>query len=96
MTPIDRTVSVFRVSGMLKPVLVAVTVAAIGAFAMPAYARWQDHGHDRDNHQGYHHDWDGGYYRSPPVVYSGPYGGYAYYPPPVVYGPGVGFSIQIH
>ena len=68
-----------------------LAVVAFGTFSAPAYARW----HDRDDHHAYHRDWDGGWYRSPPVVYGGPYGGYGYYPPPVVYGPGVGFSINI-
>jgi hypothetical protein len=64
---------------------------ALGAFATPASADWNgDHG-------GYHHNWNGGYYRAPPVVYGSPYGngyyGSPYYAPPVVYGPAVGISL---
>ena len=40
------------------------------------------------NHGGYHHNWNGGYYRAPPVVYGSPY-----YAPPVVYGPSVGINL---
>ncbi|MDR3440532.1 hypothetical protein [Telmatospirillum sp.] len=78
-----------------------------GFIAGPAEARWGDrddgpphrdgrgdrgdHSRDRDDHRRNRHDWDGGYYRAPPVVYGGPYNnGYGYYPPPVVYGPGIG------
>ena len=64
---------------------------ALGAFAGPANADWNDH------HRGYHHNWNGGYYRAPPVVYGSSYGsgyyGSPYYYPPVVYGPGVGISL---
>ena len=64
---------------------------------MPAYADGDGDG----NHREYRHNWNGGYYEAPPVVYGSPYGGAYYgspyyYPPPVVYGPGIGFSIRIH
>ena len=52
----------------------------------------------------YHHYYNGGYYRAPPVVYGSRYGGAYYgspyyggspyyYAPPVVYGPGIGISL---
>jgi hypothetical protein len=62
---------------------------ALGMFAGSAQARWGD----RDDHRGYDHGYNGGYYRAPPVVYGGPYGGSGYYPPPVVYAPGIGVSL---
>jgi hypothetical protein len=69
---------------------IALTAAiAISAFAGPVWAA-------RDDHRDYHHHWDGGYYRAPPVVYGGPYYNAPYYaPPPVVYGPGIGLNIHI-
>jgi len=64
---------------------------ALGTFAGPANADWDG------NRHGYHHNWNGGYYRAPPVVYGSPYGsgyyGSPYYYPPVVYGPGIGISL---
>lgn len=56
---------------------------ALGVFAS-ANAEWRS-----DNHG---HNWGGGYYRAPPVVYgsaygSGYYGAPGYYAPPVDYGP---------
>lgn len=72
-----------------KPIAAAIgAMLLLGAMASPALARWGD----RDDHRG-RRDWDGGYYRRPPVVYNNGYGyghGYGYYPPPVVYGPSVG------
>ena len=63
---------------MLAPAIVAV----------PAGAEW------RDNHREYHHNWSGGYYRAPPLVYGSQYRssyyGAPYYYPPAVYGPGFG------
>ncbi len=59
----------------------------LGAAASPALARWGD----RDDHREHRHDWNGGYYRAPPVIYGGHYNnGYGYAPPPVVYGPRAG------
>jgi hypothetical protein len=65
---------------------------ALGTFATPASAEWN--GYNR----GYYHNWNGGYYRAPPVVYGSSYdGGYygapSYYGPPVVYGPSVGINL---
>ncbi len=68
----------------------------VGAFAGPASADWR--GRDNRDHN---HNWNGGYYVAPPVVYGSPYGPsyygtpYYYPPPPVVYGPGIGFNVQI-
>ena len=59
----------------------------LGAVASPAFAREGE----REGHRGDRHDWNGGYYRAPPVVYGGYYGGnYGYVPPPIVYGPSMG------
>ncbi len=64
---------------------------SLGAFATPANADWNG------GHRGYHHNWNGGYYRAPPVVYGSSYGssyyGTPYSYPPVVYGPGIGISL---
>ena len=64
---------------------------ALGAFNGPASANWNS---DRG---GYHHNWNGGYYHAPPVVYGSPYGngsyGAPYYAPPVVYAPGIGINL---
>ena len=63
---------------------------AVGTFAAPANAEW-------DGNRGRHHNWNGGYYNAPPVVYGSPYRssyyGPSYYAPPVIYGPGVGISL---
>jgi hypothetical protein len=72
-------------AGLAAGVIVAATVA-LGTFPGSANAEWR-----RDEHRGYHHNWNGGYYRSPPVVYGSP----SYYPPPVVYGPGIGLNFNI-
>jgi len=82
-----------------SPKLAAGAIAAVlslGMFAVPAHAEWDGH------HRGYDHHWNGGYYRSPPVVYGSPYHqsyyGSPYYAPPVVYGPSIGlpgFNIGI-
>jgi hypothetical protein len=66
-------------------------VLALGAFVGTAHAEWRD-----GDHRG--HNWGGGYYRAPPVVYGSPYGSSyygasGYYAPPVVYGPGIGVSL---
>jgi hypothetical protein len=67
------------------------------AFALTALAgsaaaedRRDEHRNQRDNRE-YRHNWNGGYYRSPPVFYGSP----NYYPPPVVYGPGIGLNFNI-
>jgi|SRR5579862_5902542 len=63
---------------------------ALGASATPASADWNN------DHRGYH-NWNGGYYHAPPVVYGSPYGngyyGAPYYAPPVVYAPGIGINL---
>jgi hypothetical protein len=63
---------------------------SLSAPSPPANAEW------RGDHHG--HNWGGGYYGAPPVVYGSPYGnGYygapGYYAPPVVYGPAVGIGL---
>jgi hypothetical protein len=56
-----------------------------------ANAEWDD------NHREHHHNWNGGYYRAPPVVYGSRYHssyyGSPYYYPPVIYGPGFGINL---
>jgi len=83
-----------RLARQLTAGIVFSALAAFGAFAGSAVAddHWRgNRGHDRN--------WNGGYYRAPPVVYGSPYGrtyyGTPYYAPPVVYGPAPGFSINI-
>jgi hypothetical protein len=72
--------------------LAVSALLALGAFATSANA-------DGYNHDGnYHHNWNGGYYRAPPVVYGSSYGNSyygapGYYAPPVVYGPSVGIGL---
>lgn len=64
------------------------------AFAMAAFggdAAAQDRRYQHRDQREYRHNWNGGYYRSPPVIYGSPY----YYPPPVVYGPGIGLNFNI-
>jgi hypothetical protein len=94
MTWIIETKSRRRLSAKLAAGLVISAMLALGTTAAPAYAGNRDH-------REYHHNWNGGYYNAPPVVYGSPYGGAYYgspyyYPPPVVYGPSVGFSFRIH
>jgi len=89
MTWIIGTKSHRRLSARLVGGIAIVALLAFSAFA-PANAEW------RNDNRG--HNWGGGYYRAPPVVYGSPYGnGYygapGYYAPPVVYGPGVGVSL---
>ncbi len=73
----------------------AVVVAGICAGQALAQGRGNDKGNHWDNRR-YHHDWNGGYYRAPPIIYSAPrYAAPYYYPPPVIYGPGPGFTLQI-
>ncbi len=84
----------------------ARTVAGIAGFLAiltaglcAGQALAQGRGNDRGNHwnnRRYQHDWNGGYYRAPPIIYGSPrYGSPYYYPPPVIYGPGPGFTLQI-
>jgi hypothetical protein len=78
-------------SPKLAAVAVVSAVLSLGTFAEPASADWDGH------HRGGHHNWNGGYYRAPPVVYGSPYGssyyGSSYYAPPVVYGPSIGVGL---
>jgi len=76
---------------------IALAVAAFGALATPASARWEGDGRwhedtrwqDNSRHYGYE-------YRAPPVVYGTPYN-YGYYAPPIVYdtAPGINFNVRI-
>jgi hypothetical protein len=91
MTRIIDTTSKRRLSAKFAGGAAIAALLALGAFATPASADW-----DRD-HRGGYHNWNGGYYGAPPVVYGSPYGngyyGSPYYAPPVVYGPGVGINL---
>jgi hypothetical protein len=91
MTHIIDTAPKRRLSAKLAAGIAVSALLALGAFATPASADW-DH-----DHGGYHHNWNGGYYHAPPVVYGSPYGngyyGSPYYAPPVVYGPGIGINL---
>jgi hypothetical protein len=91
MTCISNTPSKRRRSAKLAAGIAISAVLAFGAFAVPANAEWDGH------HRGYDHNWNGGYYQAPPVVYGSQYGygyyGSPYYAPPVVYGSGVGISL---
>ena len=68
---------------------VVFAALGVGTLVGTADAQWNGY------HRNYRHNWNGGYYRAPPVVYGSPYG-YSYYgapnyyPPPVIYGPGIG------
>jgi len=90
MTHIIDANSKRRLSAKFMAGVAISAILALGAFAAPANADW-------DGHHGYYNNWNGGYYRSPPVVYGSPYGegyyGSPYYAPPVVYGPSVGISL---
>lgn len=91
MTQIVDANSTRRPSARLAAGIAISALLALGAFAAPASADWND------NHHRGHHNWNGGYYHSPPVVYGSPYGsgyyGSPYYYPPVVYGPSVGINL---
>ena len=90
MTWIIDTKSKRRRSARLTAAFGICTMLALGTLAVPANADWYG------NHRGYHHDWIGGYYRAPPVVYGSQYHssdyGSPYRYPPVVYGPGIGIG----
>lgn len=76
--------------------LVLGALVAAVALAAPASA---------DGRGKKYHNWNGGYYRAPPIIYGSPYGnsyyGYRYYeppryyPPPIIYGPGLNFNFQV-
>ena len=82
MTWIIDTKSKRRRAAKLAAGFVISAMLALGTLAVPAKADWDG------NHRGYHHTWNGGYYRAPPVVYGSPY-----HYPPVVYGPGIGIGL---
>jgi len=92
MTRNNDTTSNRRLSAKFAGGLAIATILALGSFAVSANAEdW--HGNNRE-----HHNWNGGYYPAPPVVYGSPYGSYGYYgspyyAPPVVYGPSVGINL---
>ena len=91
MTWIIDTKSKRRRAAKLAAGFVISAMLALGTLAVPAKADWDG------NHRGYHHNWNGGYYRAPPVVYGSPYHssyyGSPYHYPPVVYGPGIGIGL---
>src|SRR5271169_360908 len=92
MTWINENNSKRRLSARLVGGLAVAALLALGAFAGPANA------YEYGNRGGYQHNWNGGYYHAPPVVYgssygNGYYGGSGYYAPPVVYGPSVGIGL---
>jgi hypothetical protein len=67
-----------------------ISALALGTFAGCAVE-------SRGEYSGDYHNWNGGYYHAPPVVYGSPYGSSYYgspyyYPPPVIY-PGIGISL---
>ena len=93
MTCINATASKPRLPAKLAAGAAVSAVLALGlvTFAAPANADWDGY------HHGYNHNWNGGYYRAPPIVYGSSYGssyyGSPYYYPPVVYGPSVGIGL---
>jgi hypothetical protein len=62
-----------RFSAKLVAGLALSAMLALGTFAVPAHAEG-----DGDGHRGHRHNWNGGYYNAPPVVYGSPYGGRYY------------------
>jgi hypothetical protein len=86
MTRIIDAQSKWRsVAGYAAGVLLTAALA-FGTFTGSAGAR--ERGWEHRDYR--HHDWNGGYYRAPPVIYGSPY----YYTPPLVYGPGVGLNFN--
>jgi len=77
-------------AGLTAGTILAATLA-LGTFTGSASA---DERRGEHWDRGHHHDWNGGYYRAPPVVYGAPYY-QPYYAPPVVYGPGIGLNFNI-
>ncbi len=99
MTWIIDTISSCPPPARLVAGVAISAMLALGTFAASANAQWG--GHNRE----YRHNWNGGYYRAPPVVYgsrygSSYYGSPNYYPPPIVYGhsgvrlPGINVHIR--
>jgi len=74
-----------------RPAFVAAGLFLTAALAFGSFTGYANaderRGEHRDNH---HRDWNGGYYRAPPVVYGRP----SYYAPPVVWGPGLNINIR--
>jgi len=93
MTYVADTKSKRRLWAKLGVALAISAMLALGAFTTSANA--EEYHRDRDSG----HNWNGGYYRAPPVIYGSPYGssyyGSPYYAPPVVYGPGIGLDIIV-
>ena len=91
MTRSIDTTSKHRLSARLAAGIAISAMLALGTFAAPASADWNG------DYRGGYHNWNGGYYAAPPVVYGSPYGngyyGSPYYAPPVVYGPGIGINL---
>ncbi len=92
MTSIVETRVKRHLSAKFAVALAISAVLALGTFAGSASAQGRRH----------FHQWNGGYYPAPPVVYGSTYGnryygpsyGDPYYaPPPVVYGPGIGINL---
>jgi hypothetical protein len=67
MTWIIDTKSKRRRLAKLAAGFVISGILALGTFAVPANAEWDG------NHREHHHNWNGGYYRAPPVVYGSRY-----------------------
>ena len=88
MTQFTNTKPTSRWSAKLAAGFALSALLALGSFAAPAA--------HADYYRG-DHNWNGGYYHAPPVVYGSTYyNGYygsPYYAPPVVYGPGIGISL---
>jgi hypothetical protein len=84
MTWINGNTPKRRLSAKFAGGLAVSAWLALGAFAGSANAdEYGDHG-------GYHqHNWNGGYYHAPPVVYGSPYGN-SYYGAPGYYAPPLG------
>lgn len=92
----------YNLSPLVAVGLVIAALLAFGAIAESASAEGRGRGHDKYDR---HRNWNGGYYRAPPVIYGSPYGpSYyqrpyygppIYYAPPLVYGPGLQFNFQL-
>ena len=100
MAWMTTTTSTRRVSARRAAALALGGLLALAALAPSADAQGRYY-----EHRGRDRNWNGGYYRAPPLVYGSPYGPsyygspyYApptYYPPPVIYGPGLNFNLRI-
>jgi hypothetical protein len=72
---------------MDKPVAEGAFLTAAHTFGLAGSAGAEERGGDHRDYR--HRDWNGGYYRAPPVVYGSPY-----YAPPLIYGPGLSINIR--